>query len=331
MAVLSRIKPLYGNVGNPTGGTRAFTTACCAVHILCACYKHPVIPPEPVSRVAAIAPVIIAAACFAFADVATKVTLHAGADVLTMALFRGMIGVPLLLAWVFVGAAPKPLTTPQRRLALLIGLLFAGNVFFLFKAIEVMEVPLAILTYFTYPLLTGLAAAATGIERLGLAGALAALAAFAGLALMIGAHPGGVALAGIAFALLSSCTRVVILLLTRAKLQGADSRLITLWSLIAATVVFVAAAFATMNWQPPVTAAGWFALIASSIAMAIAVLMIFVSTARIGPFRTALFMNFEPLLATIASGIVLGEVITPLQALGGAVMVAALVAFQMRR
>ena len=65
--------------------------------------------------------------------------------------------------------------------------------------------------------------------------------------------------------------------------------------------------------------------------MAIAVLMIFISTARIGPFRTALFMNLEPLLATIGSAIVLNEVITPVQAIGGAVMIAALVAFQLRR
>ena len=180
-------------------------------------------------------------------------TLHAQADVLTMALFRGIIGVPLLFLWLMVGATPKPLTTPARHLSLFIGVLFAGNVFFLFKAIEAMEVPLAILTYFTYPLLTGLAAAAFGVERLGLAGLAAALAAFAGLALMIGAHPGGVALMGIAFALMSSSTRVVILLLTRAKLMGADSRLITLWSLIAATAVFVIAALVTANWQPPVT------------------------------------------------------------------------------
>jgi drug/metabolite transporter (DMT)-like permease len=65
--------------------------------------------------------------------------------------------------------------------------------------------------------------------------------------------------------------------------------------------------------------------------MAVAVSAVFVSTARVGPFRTALFMNLEPLLATIGSGLFLGEVITPLQALGGAVMIAALVAFQMRR
>jgi drug/metabolite transporter (DMT)-like permease len=140
-----------------------------------------------------------------------------------------------------------------------------------------------------------------------------------------------VALAGLAFAVLSACTRVVILLLTRAKLQGSYARLISLWSLMAATAVFIAAALATANWHPPVTTVGWVALVGSSIAMAIAVLMIFVSTARIGPFRTALFMNLEPLIATIGSAIFLGEVITPLQALGGAVMIGALVAFQIRR
>jgi drug/metabolite transporter (DMT)-like permease len=287
-------------------------------------------PTGPIG-LAAVAPVLIAAVSFGFADVATKVTLHAQADVLTMALFRGLIGVPLLMLWLARGAKPLPLTMPALRLSLFIGLLFAGNVFFLFKAIEVMEVPVAILTYFTYPLLTGLAAAAFGIERLGFAGLAAALAAFAGLALMIGAHPGGVALTGIAFALASSSTRVVILLLTRARLQGADPRMITLWSLAAATAVFVVAALVTANWQPPVTGVGWFALIGSSVAMAIAVLMIFISTASIGPFRTALFMNLEPLLATIGSAFVLGEVITPVQALGGAVMIAALVAFQLRR
>jgi hypothetical protein len=37
---------------------------------------------------------------------------------------------------------------------------------------------------------------------------------------------------------------------------------------------------------------------------------VFVSTARVGPFRTALFMNLEPLLATIGSGMFLGEVIS---------------------
>ena len=287
--------------------------------------------PHAGSRLAQIGPALLGASSFACADVASKVVLIAGADVLTMSVVRAVVGLAMLFAWLLL-APPADAFAPRARwISLGLGLLFAGNVFFLFKAIEAMEVPLAILTYFTYPLFTGLAAAAFGIERLGLAGLAAALAAFAGLALMIGAHPGGVALAGIAFALVSASTRVVILLLTRARLQGADSRMITLWSLGAATAIFAAAALATLNWQPPVTGVGWFALIGSSVAMAIAVLMIFISTVRIGPFRTALFMNLEPLLATIGSAFVLGEVITPVQAIGGAVMIAALVAFQLRR
>jgi probable blue pigment (indigoidine) exporter len=58
---------------------------------------------------------------------------------------------------------------------------------------------------------------------------------------------------------------------------------------------------------------------------------LFMSINRIGPFRSALIMNLEPLLATILSAPVLGEVLTPFQAIGGAIMLGALVAFQLRR
>ena len=59
--------------------------------------------------------------------------------------------------------------------------------------------------------------------------------------------------------------------------------------------------------------------------------MLYASTRRIGPFRTALLINLEPLLATLISAPLLGEIITPLQAVGGAIMLGALVAFQLWR
>ncbi len=74
------------------------------------------------------------------------------------------------------------------------------------------------------------------------------------------------------------------------------------------------------HWQPPATMSGWVALIVLAVAVMAGILGVFASTGRIGPFRTALFMNLEPLLATIGSALFLGEFITPLQALGGAVM-----------
>jgi drug/metabolite transporter (DMT)-like permease len=209
--------------------------------------------------------------------------------------------------------------------------LFAGIVFGLFKAIELLEVPVAILTYFVYPLLTGIAGALLGLDKVSWRGATAAVVAFGGLALIVGAHPGGIALAGIAIAIGAACCRTSVLLITRSALQGADALLITWYSMLSSTAIFVAISLTTWNWNAPQTAYGWVALIIVSVTVTIAVLTLFISTHRIGPFRSALIMNLEPLLATILSAPVLGEVVTPLQAAGGAIMLAALVAFQLRR
>jgi drug/metabolite transporter (DMT)-like permease len=286
--------------------------------------------PRAGSRLAQIGPALLGASSFACADVLSKVVLNAGADVLTLSAIRGVLGVAILYGWLRFN--PRPDFPPRAKwIALGLGVLFAGNVFLLFKAFETVTVPIAILTYFVYPLLTGLAAAATGLEKITWRGAVAALVAFLGLMLTIGAHPTALAVVGILAALAAAVCRVVMLLVTRATLQGTDALQITWYSMISSTVLFVAAALAAQHFQPPATTLGWVCLVALSVAIMMGILGVFSSTGRIGPFRTALFMNLEPLLVTIGSALFLGEFITPLQAFGGAVMIAALVAFQLRR
>ena len=287
--------------------------------------------PHVGSGPAQIGPAVLGASSFACADVLSKVVLIDGADVLTMSAVRAVLGVAMLFAWLKLVPPPAAFTLRATWVSLGLGVLFAGNVFLLFKAIETVEVPIAILTYFVYPLLTGLAAAASRLEKITWRGAAAAVAAFLGLALMIGAHPTTLAAGGILAALGAALCRVVILLVTRALLSGADPLRITWYSLVSSTVVFVIAALAAWNWQPPLTTSGWLALIVLSAAVTTGLLGVFASTMRIGPFRTALFMNLEPLLTAIGSALFLAQVLTPLQALGGVVMLAALVMFQLRR
>jgi drug/metabolite transporter (DMT)-like permease len=283
------------------------------------------------SRITDLAPGIIAAVSFALSDVFAKVAFAAGMDPLSLSTFRSAFSVVCMIGWFWLQPPTKPHTPRQRNISLGVGVLFAAIVFGLFKAIELLEVPVAILTYFIYPLLTGIAGALLGLDKLTWRGAATAIVAFLGLALMIGAHPGGLALAGIAIAIGGACCRTAVLLITRAALQGADARLITWYALLSSTAIFLVWSLATWNWHPPQTGYGWFAMLVVSVMVTIAVLTLFVSTQRIGPFRSALIMNLEPLLATILSGPLLGEVITPLQGLGGAIMLAALVAFQLRR
>jgi probable blue pigment (indigoidine) exporter len=277
-----------------------------------------------------LAPGIAAGLSLGLADVLAKFVLAAGCDVLTMLSLRSLVGLVFMAAWLRLGAKPKA-DARVRSVSLAIGIIFAGLIYSLFKAIAIIDVSTAVLTYFTYPLLTGFAVSLAGFDRIRWQGVVCAAAAFLGLAVMIGAHPAGLAVIGIVFALGAACCRTVMLLVTRAYLVGADARLVTWYSLISSTLLFAVASAATQTWNAPQTSLGWLALVGMSITSTAAVLFIVVSTVRIGPFRTALIMNLEPLTATILSALLLGQVITPVQGLGSAIMLAALVAFQLTR
>ena len=276
------------------------------------------------------APGLAAAIALGISDVLAKIIIGSGCDVLTMLSFRSVVGLVFITLWLYAG--PKPPTDVRIRwISLGVGVLFAGLIFCLFKAIEANDVPTAVLTYFAYPLLTGLVASATGLERLRWQGVGCALAAFVGLAIMIGAHPAGLALAGVAYALGAACCRTGVLIVTRAFLVGADARLTTWYSVVAQLAIFVAVSLVTQTWKPPQSDGGWASLVALSLATTAGILFVFVSTIRIGPFRTALIMNLEPLTAMVLSALALGEVITPWQAAGSGIMLAALIAFQVWR
>jgi drug/metabolite transporter (DMT)-like permease len=283
------------------------------------------------SRLTALGPGILAATSFALSDSFSKVVLNAGSDVLTLSTFRSLFSLVVFWAWLRLRPPAVAHTPRQRWISLGIGVLFAGIVFGLFKAIELVGVSVSVLTYFIYPLLTGIAGAWMGLDRLGWRGAAAAVVAFLGLALIVGAQPGAIALGGLSFALGAAVLRTALMLATRAMLQGADALLISWYSIVSSTAVFAGASLVTWNWNSPQGAYGWFALVLVGVMVTIAVITLFESIHRIGAFRSALIMNLEPLLATAISAPLLGEIITPLQALGGAVMLGALVAFQLRR
>lgn len=275
-------------------------------------------------------PGIAAATSFAMADVLAKVVLLLGSDVLTMLLLRSVIGLALMAVWLVLGPKSK-VDARVRWLSMGNGLLFAGVTFGLFKAIDIIDVPTAVLCYFIYPLLTGLTASLVGLDRVRWRGFLFAAVAFCGLALMIGAHPAGVAFLGVVMAFIAACCRTGMLLLTRAFLVGADARVTTWYTQLASLAIFIVVSVGTQTWHGPQTASGWITMIALGVTTTAGVLFLFVSTVRVGPFRTALIMYLEPLMAAILSALVLAEVITPLQGLGAAIMLAALVAFQLWR
>ncbi len=276
-------------------------------------------------------PVLSAAVMFTIADISGKLALTSGADVLSLLSSRSVVGIGLVFVWLRLGEPAPALSVNARWVSLALGLLLTANMFGLFKAIELIPVSIAILTYFIYPLLTGILGAMTGIDRLTVTGAATALVALFGLALIIGANPAGLAAAGILAAAIGALCRAAILLITRAALKGADARLVTWYTLWSSTPVFVMLSILTFSWHWPHGAAGWVAFLSIGITTTIGIFALYVSAQGIGPFRTALFMNLEPLMTSALGAIVLGERMTPLQVFGGITMIAALCFFQIRR
>ncbi|MBN8903806.1 MAG: hypothetical protein BGO51_28235 [Rhodospirillales bacterium 69-11] len=277
------------------------------------------------------APSVTAAVSFSATDILLKILYADGMDVATLLSLRGVLVVAFFLAWLRLAPPARRHDPKQRLIALGLGLLFAGTMVGLLLAVSLLPVSIAILAYFIYPLLTGLAGAATGVDRIGWQGLAAALAAFAGLALMLGVNLSGLAPLGLLAAFAAAFCRVLSLLGTRAYLNGTDARLTTWYAMLPSTALFVTASLSFGLWSPPRTSVGWMAFAGVSVGSTLSTLLIYMSTNRIGPFRTALVMNLEPMLTALLSVLLLGEVLSPLQGLGAAVMIAALCTFQFVR
>jgi DME family drug/metabolite transporter len=285
----------------------------------------------PASRFTDLLPCAVAGLSFSAVDVLTKVVYGSGMTVVTLVTVRGMLVVAFF--WIWLRLAPPVAWHPprQKKIALGMGLLFAFNMFGLLEAIELLPVSIAILAYFVYPLLTGIMGSATGVDRLGWRALITALAAFGGLALMLGADFSQLSPLGLACAFGAAMCRVVTLLLTRACLNGTDARVTTWYSMLSSTGLFILASLYVGVWHFPQTGAGWGAFGGVSVFSTLSTLLIYVSTNRVGPFRTALVLNLEPLMTTLASMAFLGEMLTAVQGFGAAVMLVSMCAFQFVR
>jgi drug/metabolite transporter (DMT)-like permease len=285
--------------------------------------------PQP--RLADYGPGIGAALSFSSADVLSKVIFTSGLDVLSLVTLRSLVAVALFWAWLRLRPPSVPHTRRARLISAVLGMLYAITVFSLLYAIRILPLSIAILTYFVYPLLTGIAAAGLGIERLNRRSFATAAVAFAGLALMLHAQPGALPLLGLLAALGGAVSRVISLLVTRVAMGGTDARLTKWYSMVPATLLFVVASGARGALHTPARPAIWLAVAAMGLTMVLSTLGVFISTARVGAFGTALTMNLEPVVSSIASFVVLGEAVTGVQLLGGAVMIGALCTYSVTR
>ena len=220
-------------------------------------------------------------------------------------------------------------TSRRDRVRLLgLGLFFAAGVLSFYKSTEILRVPLAILTFYVNPLIIGIISALSGLERFSGRTLLFALVSLAGLALATGASPEYVDPLGIGLALSAACFTALVLVASTRMLSHVDAKRRTFWMMLSTCVILAAATLTGDALAWPRSAGGFAAVAAVCVLYAIGLVALFTSAVRIGPLRTGLAMNLEPLVAISGSWLLLGQGLTPAQLAGGVLVLAGVIGAQ---
>lgn len=184
-------------------------------------------------------------------------------------------------------------------------------------------VSLAVLIFFTFPVLIAVfAPLADGVPPRS-ATVLAALAAFLGLGFALAPQVTELDWRGCGLALLASLGATSAFILSRRLLVEHDMFAFSL-QLHVLCVGAVLAAFALVG--PPILPAGasaWAGLLGVGVFYAVAVLLQFGAIRLAGPARASIMFNAEPIVTMVVAAIVLAEVLGPWQITGAALVIGA--------
>ena len=274
-----------------------------------------------------VALVVLSAVSFAANSTSAVVSYHAGATPMSVITFRLILTIAGLYAFLRLTGVPIRLPPRARNLSLALGIGLGAQSYLLFAAIEILPVALGILTFYLYPLMIGIGAAATGQERLNRGLVIALVIAFAGLALALDVTGGGLDTTGIVFAALSAASFAVVAVACTPLIHAhGDSRPITLHMHVTAAAGFVVISLIAGDFPLPATTTGWAAFVAVPVFYTVAITAFFAAVAIIGSVRTSLIMNIEPLTSIVFGFVILGQALTPIQLAGAALVLGAIMA-----
>ncbi|MGH8668639.1 MAG: DMT family transporter [Burkholderiales bacterium] len=213
-------------------------------------------------------------------------------------------------------------------IAALIGIPLCINNYMLNAAIGEIPVPLVVLIFYLWPALSTAASWLGGKERFRWSAAAALALAFAGVALALNVELTAAQAKGVWLALGAALMWSATFVLTGHFFQGRDTRAPTLYMMLTALSVFIAACVVTGAVAWPATGAGWSGLAGVGAFYAFALIGLFHAGSHIGAMRAGFYMNFEPIASVLLAALILGQTLAPVQLAGAALVICALFLFR---
>ncbi len=287
--------------------------------------------PAPVSNrnAAGVALVIGSAVCFGTLGVFGKLAYRLGLTTPQLLSYR--FALAALLLWLAATVIREPF--PPRRsligLAIMGGAGYVGQSGSYFSALHFIPASTNALLLYTFPVVVTLLAAVLFGETLTWIKVAACTLAFFGTLLVVEAQLHAAAPIGIVLGLGSAAFYSGYILYGSRLLPGLPPVSATATIMTAAAVVWSVYAAATgqlgVTWTVPrVALIGSFAVLGTTIP----VLTFILGLRLVGPSRAAILSTFEPASTVLLAVIILGELASPLQYLGGALIIASVLVLE---
>ncbi len=268
--------------------------------------------------------VVLVALAFTSSVILARLAYDAGSDAVTVLALRYIVAALLLYLYFRLRGQAAWLPRPLARKAVGIGLLVAAYAYGYLGAVQYIPVSLAVLIFYTYPLLTGLGARLFEREALGASKLVALAAGLLGVALAVEVSFTGLDGRGLALAALGAVGLAATIIMSQRTMRAAGSLSVTFYVNLVAALTYLAVGLLRGGFALPSTAAGWHALLAMPLFFSVAITGFFAAVSLIGGVRTATMMNTEPVFTVLGAVLILGEHLAPLQLAGAALVVLAI-------
>ncbi len=288
---------------------------------------------DPVRRrgLAGVALAVGATLTFTASTVAAVFSYEGGGEPLA-AISSRYIGAMLvfipLLHFSGIGFALPP---RERLISLGIGVLAAVQAYCLYNSIAHIPVGLTFAIFYIYPIFVALISIAFRQDRITPAIVVGLAVAFGGLMLVFDADAEGSNLWGSLLAIGAAVSWSIIAVASGRVMRTEDPRVFTFHLQISAGLIYLAICLIDGDVALPQTAKGWAGLIALPLFYAASTLGFFGAIAMIGSIRASLLMNLEPVFTIAAGFVILGQILTPLQLVGAALVIGAVLAVRIEK
>ncbi len=263
---------------------------------------------------------VLSAVCYGAALPLSRLAYDHGSNALTILTLRFLAVALIVGLWLRVTGGSFAVSTRGMLASALVGVCFISVSGGTLVSVSYIPVNLAVLVFYTYPMMTLLVVSAMERRRPGIAELVAVTLALLGVALAIQVSFEHLNAAGVAFALLAAVGAATTFIVAARALPSVGTKLMSWY---ACSVAFVGGAAMTLGLDAvaiPDTAFG-IGLIAIIIAIfATAVVAMFVGVKLIGPVRSATLLCLEPVTAIFVAVLVLGEHLKTGQWLGAALV-----------